>query len=141
MAVHSKSVSVVSCESAARLVEAARNHANANGWPIVVAVVDPWGAVVASSRMDGVPPAILEIATDKAYTAALGNSTKAFFERMSSSDELALGLQTRRRLCAWEGGLPVHEGEQIIGAIGVSGSVGPQDSACAKAALRSLGLN
>ena len=141
MSEHSRSVPVVSCESAARLVEAAKSHAHASGWSIAVAVVDPWGAVVASGRMDGVSPVVPEIATDKAYTAALGKSSKEFFERMSSTAELTLGLQTRPRLCAWEGGLPIREGEQLIGAIGVSGAVGPEDSACASAALNALGLN
>ncbi|MDE0697731.1 MAG: heme-binding protein [Boseongicola sp.] len=141
MSEHSRSVPVVSCDCAVGLVEAARCHARENGWSVAVAVVDPWGAVVASGRMDGVPPAVLEFATDKAYTAALGKSSKAFFERMSSSDELTLGLQTRPRLCAWEGGLPIHEGDQLVGAIGVSGAAGPEDSACAGAALTSLGLD
>lgn len=133
---------MVSCDCAVGLVEAARRHARKNGWSVAVAVVDPWGAVVASGRMDGVPPAVLEFATDKTSTAALGKSGKASFERMSSSDELTLGLQTRPRLCAWEGGgLPIHGGDQHMGAIGVSGAVGPEDSACATAALTSLGLN
>ena len=104
MSEHSRSAPAVSCESAARLVEAATSHARANGWSVAVAVVDPWGAVVASGRMDVVSPVVLEIATDKAYTAALGKSSKEFFERMSSTAELTLGLQTRPRLCAWEGG-------------------------------------
>ena len=91
--------------------------------------------------MDGVSPVVLEIATDKAYAAALGKSSREFFERMSSTAELTLGLQTRPRLCAWEGGLPIDEGGKLIGAIGVSGAVGPEDSACASAALKGLGLN
>ena len=91
--------------------------------------------------MDVVPPAVLEFAIDKAYTAALGKSSKAFLERTSSSDELTLGLQTRPRLCAREWGLPIHEGDQLIGAIGVSGAVGPEDRACASAALPGIGLD
>lgn len=141
MSGHSRSVPVVSCDCAVGLVEAARRHVRKNGWSVAVAVVDPWGAVVASGRMDRVPPAVLEFATDKTYTEALGESGKAFFERVSSSDELTLGLQTRPRLGAWEGGQPIHEGDQLMGVIGVSGAVGPEDSACATAALTSLGLN
>ena len=76
---------MVSCDCAVGLVEAARRHACESGWSVAVAVVDPWGAVVASDRMDGVPPAVLEFATHKASAAALGKSSKAFFERMSSS--------------------------------------------------------
>ena len=134
-------VPVISYDLARRLVETAMAHATQNGWRVAVVVLDPWGAVVASGRMDGVSPAILEIASDKAYTATLGKSTKAFYERMSSSPDLAMGLQNRNRFCAWEGGLPIRDAEQLIGAIGVSGAAGPEDVACATAALTSEGLS
>lgn len=134
-------VPVISYDLARRLVETAMAHATQNGWRVAVVVLDPWGAVVASGRMDGVSPAILEIASDKAYTATLGKSTKAFYERMSSSPDLAMGLQNRNRFCAWEGGLPIRDAEQLIGAIGVSGAAGPEDVACATAALTSESLS
>ena len=95
------------------------SHARANGWNVAAAVLDPSGAAVASGRMDSVSPIILAIVTDKAFTATLGKSTQAFFERMSSSTDLTLGLQTRLRLCAWESGLPIRVNGALIGAIGV----------------------
>ena len=67
-------VPVISYDLARRLVETAMAHATQNGWRVAVVVLDPWGAVVASGRMDGVSPAILEIASDKAYTATLGRT-------------------------------------------------------------------
>ena len=133
-------VPVVSYDAGRSLIEGAMAHAEANGWHVAVVVLDPWGAVVASGRMDGVSPAILEIASDKAYTASMGRSTKAFYERMSSSPDLAMGLQNRDRFCAWEGGLPIRDEGRLIGAIGVSGAAGPEDVACGEAALQGLGL-
>lgn len=134
-------VPVITHETAMRLVEGAMAHAVENAWCVAVVVLDPWGAVVASGRMDGVSPAILEIASDKAYTASMGKSTRAFYERMSSSPDLAMGLQNRQRFCAWEGGVPIRENGQLIGAIGVSGAAGPEDVACAMAALAAHGLS
>lgn len=131
---------VIAFDTASALVSAAMDHAWGNGWRVAVVVLDPWGAVVASGRMDGVSPIILEIATDKAFTATLGKSTKAFYERMSSSPDLTLGLQTRTRLCAWEGGLPIRHEGVLIGAIGVSGAAGHEDVACAEAALKGRDL-
>ena len=133
-------VPVVTYETGRRLVEDAMRHAIANDWQVAVVVLDPWGAVVASGRMDGVSPAILEIASDKAYTATMGKSTRAFYERMSSSPDLTLGLQNRARFCAWEGGLPIRDNGRLVGAIGVSGAAGPEDVACAEAALLTVGL-
>lgn len=137
----SHSVPVIKYATAKQLVETAVAHALENGWRVAVVVQDPWGSTVASGRMDGVSPAILEIAGDKAYTATMGKSTKAFYERMSSSPDLSMGLQNRSRFCAWEGGLPIRSGAVLIGAIGVSGAAGPEDVACAEAALARAGLN
>ena len=133
-------LSAISCDAAQALLVRAIEHARMREWNIAVAVLDPTGAIVASARMDGVSPTILDIATDKAFTATLGKSTRAFYERMSSSPDLAMGLQTRPRLCAWDGGLPIRQTGVLIGAIGVSGAAGHEDVECAQEALKSLGL-
>ena len=135
-----RSVEHITYNAAQGLIESAIAEARSNGWAIAAVVLDPGGAVVAAARMDGVAPAILDIATDKAYTAALGKSTGAFYERMSSAPDLTLGLQNRPRLCAWEGGMPIHVSGALVGAIGVSGAAGAEDVQCAKAALDALGL-
>ncbi len=135
---YAHSVEVIRYETAAALVAAALRHATEKGWSVASAVVDPWGAIVASGRMDGVAAPILEFAADKAYTATLGKPTSTFAERMASSAGLTLGLQTRPRLCAWDGGVPIRWNGKMIGAMGVSGAAGPEDVECAEAALASL---
>ncbi len=130
----------VNFDTAMQLVALAVAHARSNGWAVAVVVVDPSGQLVASGRMDEVPGPVMEFAADKAYTAVLGKSTRAFFDRMSSSPELEMGAVNRPRLCAWDGGLPVVESGALIGAIGVSGAAGPDDVACATAALSELEL-
>lgn len=122
------------------MVARAIAHAEAKGWTVAVAVVDPSGHILASGRMDGAPPPILDFATDKAFTATLGKTSLAFGERMAELKSLELGLTTRPRLLAWEGGVPVHDGGALVGAIGVSGASGHEDAACAQAAITALGL-
>lgn len=122
------------------MVARAIAHAEANGWTVAVAVVDPSGHLLASGRMDGAPPPILDFATDKAFTATLGKTSLAFGERMAELKSLELGLATRPRLLAWEGGVPVRKGGGLVGAIGVSGASGHEDAACAQAAITALGL-
>src|SRR5579872_1109415 len=105
--------------AAVRLVAAAIGHAQAKGWR--VAVCDSAGSAVAMGRMDGVAATVVDFAIDKAFTAATsGKSTRAFYERMSSSTELSMGLASRPRLITWEGGLPIVEKEMIISGIGLS---------------------
>lgn len=138
MTAHARNQPVMTYETATKLVARALAHATESGWAVAAVAVDPWGAIIASGRMDGVPAPVHDFAADKAYTATLGKSSHAFGERMGSAKGLELGLINRPRLCAWEGGVPVHVDGQLIGALGVSGAAGPEDVACAKAALEVL---
>ena len=128
----------ITYETANALLRAAIGHAESKNWTVAVAVLDPSGHVVASARMDGLSPLILDIATDKALTATLGKSSKAYFERMSSLPDLAMGAANRPRLCAWEGGHPIIVDGTLIGAIGVSGAEGHEDSECARMSLEAV---
>ena len=141
MTLRSRKQPVILYACAVELIQLAFAHAQGQGWSVAAAVLDHAGHVVASGRMDGVAPQILEFATDKAHTALLGRSSAEFQARMASEDGLRMGLANRPRLCAWEGGLPVREAGALIGAIGVSGAAGPEVAACARAALHALGLD
>lgn len=126
---------------AAELVAAVIAEAGRNGWNVAAAVVDRAGAPLASIRMDEALPPVLEFALDKAYTAAtMRRSTEAFFERMTGSPSLTLGLQNRPRLMVWGGGLPIVHDGRVVGGIGVSGAQDFEDIACAKAVLAATGL-
>ena len=139
---HSRNVPVVSYEASAALVSAATAHAGKKGWRVAAVVVDPFGNIVASGRMDGVSPPIFDYANDKAYTAGtLGKPTSEVFERMSSSPGLSMGVINRNRLCVWDGGVPIIEDGSVIGGLGVSGAAGPEDVQCARTALRECGFS
>ncbi|WP_170327611.1 GlcG/HbpS family heme-binding protein [Ruegeria arenilitoris] len=130
----------ISQSAANAAVQEALAHAAENGWQVAAVVVDPSGHMVAAGRMDGTPAAVADFASDKARTAVLGKTTRAFAERMLSAPALQLGLANRPNLCAWDGGMPILEDGQLIGAIGVSGAAGPDDILCAEAGVRAIGL-
>ena len=46
----------------------------------------------------------------------------------------------RNRLITWTGGIPIFDGQDCVGGIGVSGAMDHQDLECADAALKSVGL-
>lgn len=131
----------ISADAAHRLVGLVRDHAEARGWRVAACVVDAQGNSLASLRMDGALPAILDFAGDKAFTAAtMRQPTTDFHAQMESSDRLRMGAGSRARLLVWGGGLPIRHQGQVVGAIGVSGADEGDDIACAKAALEQLAL-
>lgn len=134
-------ISSLSSALALQIVEAALAEASRQGFCIAVSVVDAQGQALASVRMDAATPPILTFAEDKAYTAAtIRRTTAAYAERMAARPSLTLGLSTRERLLPWGGGLPIVHDGKVVGGIGVSGALEPEDVACAEAGLRAHGL-
>ena len=131
----------MSSNFAVKMAQAALDYANDEGWEITVAICDRSGILVAFMKTDNVIPAAVDFALDKAFTAAtLRKATHEFGDRMSSASGLSLGVGTRNRLITWTGGIPIFEGQDCVGGIGVSGAMDHQDLECADAALRSVGL-
>ncbi len=134
-------ITTISSDAALRLLDAALSQARSDGLLVAVCVCDAQGHMLASARMDGTTPPILEFASDKAFTAAtMRRSTQAFADRMASSQSMTLGLSTRARLLPWGGGLPIVQDGRVIGGLGVSGAKDFEDIACAEGALVRLGL-
>ena len=83
----------------------------------------------------------VDIAIDKAYTAAsFGFPTQQWMGLLSQDESLKIGLAERPRLVIFGGGLPIREGQELIGGIGVSGGSAQQDEDCASAGLKAIGL-
>ena len=138
----SVSVPTIDWHAAHLAVGAAVQAAQAMGVRVNVAVVDASGVLAAFLRMPGAPLHSVEIAIDKAYTAAsFGLATSQWSEALKQhSAAVRDGLVLRPRFVAFGGGLPVIENGQRIGGIGVSGGSEQQDEACARAGLAAIGL-
>jgi uncharacterized protein GlcG (DUF336 family) len=121
---------------------AAAQAAQAMGVPINVAVVDACGVLAGFLRMPGASLHSVDIAIDKAYTAAsFGLATSQWTAALQQhSAAVREGLVLRPRFVAFGGGLPMLENGRRIGGIGVSGGSEQQDEACALAGLAALGL-
>jgi len=134
--------STVTWESAGAAVRAAVEKAASIGAAINVAVVDRGGVMVSFLRMPGAPLHSVEIAIDKAYTAAsFGLPTGQWHEALKShSVAVQQGIPLRPRFVAFGGGLPLVVGNERIGGIGVSGGSEQQDEECARAGLAAIGL-
>lgn len=120
----------------ARLLAAARKHAQAQQWPVTIAVVDDGGHPLALERLDGCAPASAYIAMEKARTAALGRRESRDYEQMVNDGRTA--FVTAPLLTSLEGGVPLRVEGQVVGAIGVSGVKSGQDAEVAKAGAQAL---
>lgn len=139
----SVSVPSINWYAAHLAVGAAVQAAQALGVRVNVAVVDASGVLAAFLRMPGAPLHSVEIAIDKAYTAASFGLATSQWQAALQQHSAAVrdGLVLRPRFVAFGGGLPVLENGQRIGGIGVSGGSEQEDEACARAALAVIGLN
>jgi uncharacterized protein GlcG (DUF336 family) len=127
----------VSSELAHRMIAAAEDRARETGHPMVIAVCDESGVLKAFSRMDGAPLLSVQVAQDKAYTAAgFGMATEGWHDFIKDDPPLASGaVGGIDRLVVFGGGYPIKVGDQVVGAIGVSGGHYSQDMDVAKAGL------
>ncbi len=133
---------VVHWEAAAAAVTAAVRKADELGIRVNVAVVDAGGNLAGFLRMPGAFLHSIDIAIDKAYTAAgFGLPTSAWTEVLAShSPAVRSGLPLRPRMVCFGGGLPLRHEGRLIGGIGVSGGSEDEDASCAQAGLTALGL-
>ncbi|MFZ2122997.1 MAG: heme-binding protein [Rhodoferax sp.] len=135
--------SVIGWEAAITAVGAAAQHADSLGIRINVAVADTGGNLAAFLRMPGAFLHSIDIAIDKAYTAAsFGLPTSQWHAALQQhSEAVREGIVRRPRFVGFGGGLPLQEAGQRLGGIGVSGGSEEQDEACAQAGLAAIGLS
>ena len=118
------------------LADAAEAEAAANGWNVVVVVVDEAGHLLSLARMDDVVLGALEVAQRKARTAAFyGRPTKVFADRLAGGEQAVLSFPD---VIPLEGGLPITVGGVVVGAVGVSGVRADQDAQVAQAGIDAL---
>jgi uncharacterized protein GlcG (DUF336 family) len=126
---------MITLADARRIIQAAEKKAEEIGQPMNIAVVDQGGNLVAHVRMDKAWMGSVDISINKAWTArAFDISTKELAELSQSGDQFfGIHASNRGRVMIFAGGIPLKRGDQVLGAIGVSGGLGKQDQAVAEA--------
>ena len=125
-------------EQAKKVADAALAPARANGWTVVVAIVDTGGYLVYLEKLDQTQVGSIAIAEDKARASAIfKRPTKMFHERLARGGDgmIVLGL---RGATPVEGGLPIVVDGKLIGALGVSGGSSAEDEVCAESGAAAL---
>src|SRR5947209_2762227 len=85
-------------------------------------------------RGDGAGLHTPEGADRKAYTARTFRAPSAAFHNRMMADQAAHASEEYTRVLALPGGLPIKVGDDVVGAVGVSGSPGKDDD-CSQAGI------
>jgi uncharacterized protein GlcG (DUF336 family) len=129
----------ISKTTARCIIEASEAAATDMGLMMAIAIVDESGVLKAFSRMDGASLLSINLAVDKAYSAAAyGIPTHEWFDFIKADPPLLHGITKTPRLITFGGGYPVEIDGEVVGAIGVSGGHYTQDMEVAQAGLAIL---
>ncbi len=123
------------------VLDAALAKATEMGMAFCIAVADASGELILSARMDGAPRLSVGIAANKAYsvTGFSGLPTSAWWDLIKDEPALVNGLTHTPRLTIFGGGVGIFVGDELVGAVGVSGGTADQDAEVAEAAAAVIG--
>ncbi|HZQ12623.1 MAG TPA: heme-binding protein [Pseudolabrys sp.] len=124
----------VSLSMAQAIANAAIEKCQSMGYKVAAAVVERGGQTIVMLRGDGAGLHTPEGAERKAYTARTFSQPSADFVKRLSDRPDTVGSRQYTRVLALGGGLPIKAGNEVIGAVGVSGSPGKDDE-CSQAGL------
>ena len=120
------------------LVAMVADRLEATGQGAAVAVVDRHGELVAFLRTDGCGLASINIAINKAFTAARERVESSVLGERSRTEGFPLTNFGDPRYTGWGGGVPIIVAGEVIGAVGVSGLPEADDVELARWAAASL---
>src|ERR1700730_8863492 len=116
------------------IANAALTKCESMGFKVSVVVVDRDGLPIVMLRGDGSGLHTPEGADRKAYTARTFSQPSAAFTKRMLDDPNSVGSRQYSRVLALSGGLPIKAGDDVVGAVGVSGSPG-KDDICSQAGI------
>jgi uncharacterized protein GlcG (DUF336 family) len=123
-------------EKAIEMVRSAHSQAEQLDITVTAVVVDQSGRMIALGRMDRARPITVDIALNKAYTAAsFQQPTKELAGAAKETWFQSLVVSSNGRIMPGGGAMPIVEGGNVVGAIAVAGGTEDQDQHCAETAL------
>ena len=125
----------LSTAMAIAIAQTALETCTKQGYHVSVNVLGRNGEVLVAIRGDGAPPHTMENSQRKAYTARTFRIPSGEFAQRVK-DNPTLGAVHLTGIIAAQGALPIKVGDEVIGAVGVSGAPGGEkDEACAKSGI------
>lgn len=119
---------VLNLESSKALLEKIEKKATSIGLPVVIAIANQWGIIIAVHFMDGALPGSYDIAVNKAYTSAIFRLGTLELGQMSETGRSLQGINSvSNRIVIFGGGYPLKINNEVVGSVGISGGSGEQD--------------
>lgn len=120
-------------------VDAALAKATEFGVSSVICVSDAAGWPIVIKRPDNAKPTSVEIAVNKAFTAACHRRPTHTYTNAQPGQE-AFGIMNMHqgRFSIFVGGWPIEVDGEVVGGVGVSGGHTREDIGCCKAAIEAL---
>jgi uncharacterized protein GlcG (DUF336 family) len=126
-------------ETALVAARAAMESCRKQGFQVSVAVVDRAGLTQVLLRDRFAGAHTIEVATNKAWTAASFHTPTSSLAKETQLDKPLGGLRNLPRLMAVSGGVVIEGGGTYFGGIGVSGAPGGEsDEGCAQVGLKAI---
>lgn len=128
-----KMIPTIDYAEAKRAIDLIVEKALAMRKPVVIAVADCRGELIAFARMDSAPVTSVVIAMNKAWTAArAGKPTQDIGEKVRHPERgHDIAYFGDPRFVGWGGGVPVFKDGEVAGAVAVSGLSSKEDAALA----------
>jgi uncharacterized protein GlcG (DUF336 family) len=129
----------LSLDMAHAIAQGTLGKCRADGYHVSVTVLDRDGLVKAAFRDDGAGPHTIVTSRRKAFTSVTFRQPSADWAKRVLTDPAVAGLKDTEGTIALGGGVPIKAGNEVIGAIGVSGAPGGEkDEACANAGIQKV---
>jgi len=127
-------------EGANLMLAAAEQKAMQIGVPMDIAIADEGGNLLLFERMDGAKITGIDIAINKAFTAACSRRGTHEYAEMASPGKPAFGIHVSNqgRFIIFGGGLPIAINGEVVGGIGCSSGTAEQDRQVAQAGIEAL---
>jgi len=130
--------SPLTLETARRVAAGAEAEARRNGWPVAVAVVDSTGHLVLFEKLDNTQYGSIELATLKAMTALNYRRPGKALQDALAGGGVGLRVLNLPGVSVYEGSYPLEVEGTLVGALGVSGVLPPQDDQVARAGVEAM---
>ena len=125
----------LSAAIALSIAQTALETCTKQGYHVSAHVLGRDGEVIVAVRGDDAPPHTMENSQKKAYTARTFRIPSGEFAQRVK-DNPTTGAVHLSGIVAAQGALPIKVGDEVIGAVGVSGAPGgDKDEACAKTGI------
>lgn len=128
----------ISADSAKKIAAAAVAEAKKNNWAMAVAIVDGAGYLVYFERMPDTQLGSVNVAMEKAKSAALFRRPTKSFQDTVAAGGVGLRMLGLPGAVPVEGGIPIIVDGKIVGAVGASGGTSDQDGRTAQAGADAL---